>query len=116
MLPDSHLCFRNRRTWTAKPMYREKPFSHTPRMAWLSEAAKKSDRIVMAGAYRTSSVLSAQSERTLRPGRNGPTGAWEYPPADLSPENLNWDTWLGAAPKKTFDPLVFARWRCWKER
>jgi hypothetical protein len=31
-------------------MYREKPFSHTPRMAWLSEAAKKSDRIVMAGA------------------------------------------------------------------
>jgi predicted dehydrogenase len=49
-------------------------------------------------------------------GRNDPTGAWEYrPPADLSPENLDWDTWLGSAPKKSFDPYLFARWRCWKE-
>ena len=45
-----------------------------------------------------------------------PTGAWEYPPPpDLSPENLDWDTWLGTAPKKPFDPYTFARWRCWKE-
>ena len=29
-------------------------------------------------------------------GRNDPTGAWEYPPPpDLSPENLDWDTWQG---------------------
>jgi predicted dehydrogenase len=49
-------------------------------------------------------------------GRNDPTGAWEYPPPpDLSPENLDWDTWLGTAPKKPFDPYAFARWRCWKE-
>ena len=49
-------------------------------------------------------------------GRNDPTGAWEYPPpADLSPENLDWDTWLGTTPKKPFDPYTFARWRCWRE-
>ncbi|UWZ84327.1 Gfo/Idh/MocA family oxidoreductase [Occallatibacter riparius] len=49
-------------------------------------------------------------------GRNDPTGAWEYPPPlDLSPQNLDWDTWLGTAPKKPFDPYAFARWRCWKE-
>jgi predicted dehydrogenase len=49
-------------------------------------------------------------------GRNDPTGAWEYPPPPgLSPENFDWDTWLGTAPKKAFDPLTFARWRCWKE-
>ena len=29
--------------------------------------------------------------------------------------NLDWDTWQGTAPKKPFDPLTFARWRCWKE-
>jgi predicted dehydrogenase len=49
-------------------------------------------------------------------GRNDPTGAWEYPPPpDLSPQNLDWDTWQGTVPKKPFDPYAFARWRCWKE-
>jgi len=113
-----------------KDVYCEKPFSHTPADGLaLVAAAKKSDRIVMVGAQRTSSVLCAKAkdlydqgaigalslvEATL--GRNDPTGAWEYPPpADLSPENLDWDTWLGTAPKKPFDPLAFARWRCWKE-
>ena len=93
------------------------------------EAAKKTDRIVQVGAQRTSSVLCAKANELYTSGaigelslveatfgRNDPTGAWEYPPpADLSPENLDWDTWLGTAPKKAFDPLLFARWRCWKE-
>src|ERR1700691_82417 len=113
-----------------KDVYCEKPFSHTPADGLaLVQAAKKSDRIVMVGAQRTSSVLCAKAkelydqgaigslslvEATL--GRNDPTGAWEYPPPpDLSPENLDWDTWLGTAPKRPFDPLAFARWRCWKE-
>ena len=49
-------------------------------------------------------------------GRNDPTGAWEYPPPfDLSPQNLDWDTWQGTVPKRAFSPEVFARWRCWKE-
>jgi len=113
-----------------KDVYCEKPFSHTPAdgLAMVA-AAKKSDRIVMVGAQRTSSVLCAKAselyhqgaigelslvEATL--GRNDPTGAWEYPPPpDLSPKNLDWDTWLGTAPKIAFDPLAFARWRCWKE-
>ncbi len=113
-----------------KDVYCEKPFSHNPADGLaLVEAAKKSDRIVMVGAQRTSSVLCAKAkelydngaigelslvEATL--GRNDPTGAWEYPPPpDLSPDNLDWDTWLGTAPKRDFDPLLFARWRCWKE-
>jgi predicted dehydrogenase len=113
-----------------KDVYCEKPFSHSPADGVaLVDAAKRSDRIVMVGAQRTSSVLCAKAkelydkgaigelslvEATL--GRNDPTGAWEYPPPpDLSPENLDWDTWLGSAPKRAFDPLLFARWRCWKE-
>ena len=113
-----------------KDVYCEKPMSHSPAdgLAMVA-AAKKTDRIVQIGAQRTSSVLCAKAkqlydkgaigqwslvEATL--GRNDPTGAWEYPPpADLSPENLDWDTWLGTAPKKPFDPYLFARWRCWKE-
>ncbi|HLQ13134.1 MAG TPA: Gfo/Idh/MocA family oxidoreductase [Steroidobacteraceae bacterium] len=113
-----------------KDVYCEKPFSHSAADGLaLVAAASKSDRIVQVGAQRTSSVLCAKAkelydsgaigklslvEGTL--GRNDPTGAWEYPPPpDLSPKNLDWDTWLGTAPKKAFDPLVFARWRCWKE-
>jgi predicted dehydrogenase len=113
-----------------KDVYCEKPMSHSAAdgMAMV-EAAKKSGRIVQAGAQRTSSVLCAKARELYQSGaigelslveatngRNDPTGAWEYPPpADLSPQNLDWDTWLGSAPKKPFDPYLFARWRCWKE-
>ncbi|HEY3627405.1 MAG TPA: Gfo/Idh/MocA family oxidoreductase [Terracidiphilus sp.] len=113
-----------------KDVYCEKPMSHTPADGLeMVAAATKTDRIVQIGAQRTSSVLCAKArdliakgaigelnlvEATL--GRNDPTGAWEYPPPpDLSPQTLDWDTWQGTAPKKAFDPLAFARWRCWKE-
>ncbi len=113
-----------------KDVYCEKPMSHTPADGVaMVEAAKKTDRIVQIGAQRTSSVLCAKAKELFENGaigdlslveatmgRNDPTGAWEYPPpADLSPQNLDWDTWLGTAPKKPFDPYLFARWRCWKE-
>lgn len=113
-----------------KDVYCEKPMSHSAADGVaMVEAAKKTDRIVQIGAQRTSSVLCAKAKQLYDNGaigelslveatygRNDPTGAWEYPPpADLSPENLDWDTWLGTAPKKPFDPVLFARWRCWKE-
>jgi predicted dehydrogenase len=113
-----------------KDVYCEKPMSHNPSdgLAMVA-AAKKTDRIVQIGAQRTSSVLCAKAKELIAQGaigdmnlieatygRNDPNGAWEYPPPpDLSPQTLDWDTWLGTAPKKPFDPLAFARWRCWKE-
>jgi predicted dehydrogenase len=113
-----------------KDVYCEKPMSHTPADGVaMVNAAKKTDRIVQIGAQRTSSVLCHKVREMIKSGaigdvnlieatmgRNDPTGAWEYPPPmDLSPQNLDWDTWLGTAPKKAFDPYTFARWRCWKE-
>src|SRR5579864_5408589 len=113
-----------------KDVYCEKPMSHNPSdgLAMVA-AATKTDRIVQIGAQRTSSVLCAKAHEMIKQGaigdlnmiemtlgRNDPTGAWEYPPPpDLSPQTLDWDTWLGTAPKKAFDPYLFARWRCWKE-
>jgi predicted dehydrogenase len=48
-------------------------------------------------------------------GRNEPSGAWQYPiPPDLSPQTLDWDTWLGTAPKVPFNPMHYQRWRCWQ--
>jgi predicted dehydrogenase len=113
-----------------KDVYCEKPMSHNPAdgLAMVA-AAKKTDRIVQIGAQRTSSVLCAKAKELYEKGaigelnlveatygRNDPNGAWEYPPPpDLSPQNLDWDTWLGTAPKIPFNPERFARWRCWKE-
>ena len=113
-----------------KDVYCEKPMSHNPAdgLAMVA-AAKKTDRIVQIGAQRTSSVLCAKAKELLAQGvigdmnlieatygRNDPNGAWEYPiPPGISPENLDWETWHGTAPKKAFDPYAFARWRCRKE-
>ncbi len=113
-----------------KDIYCEKPMSHTiPQGFEMVDAAHKNKRIVQIGSQRVSSVLCGKARELyqggaigdiemveLTLGRNSPTGAWEYPPPlDLSPENLDWETWLNDAPKIPFDKYRFARWRCWKE-
>ena len=112
-----------------KDVYCEKPMSHSAADGVaMVEAARKANRITQIGAQRTSSVLCAKAKEIYDSGalgevslveatfgRNSPTGAWEYPPPPVTPENLDWNTWLGTAPKKAFDPYLFARWRCWKE-
>jgi len=113
-----------------KDIYCEKPMSHAAEQGFaMVEAAQKNNRIVQIGSQRVSSVLCAKARELYKAGaigdvemveltlgRNSPTGAWEYPPPfDLSPTNLDWDTWLNDAPKIAFDPKRFARWRCWRE-
>ncbi|MFI5106709.1 MAG: Gfo/Idh/MocA family protein, partial [Terriglobales bacterium] len=113
-----------------KDIYCEKPMSHSAADGVaMVEAAKKTGRIVQIGSQRVSSLICKKAKDLIAQGtigdvvlvegwlgRNDPTGAWEYPPPfDLSPQNLDWDTWQGTVPKKAFDPYTFARWRCWKE-
>ena len=113
-----------------KDIYCEKPMSHSAEQGFaMVDAARKNNRIVQIGSQRVSSALCAKARQLyaegvigevefieLSLGRNDPTGAWQYPPPlDLSPENLDWDTWLNDAPKIPFNPIRFARWRCWKE-
>ena len=112
-----------------KDIYCEKPMSHTVADGFaMVEAAQKNNRIVQIGSQRVSSMLCAKAADMykngaigdvemveLTYGRNDPTGAWEYPPpTDLSPQTLDWDTWLNDAPKIPFNKYHFARWRCWK--
>lgn len=113
-----------------KDIYCEKPMSHSAADGVaMVEAAKRSGRIVQIGSQRVSSQICTKAREMISQGmlgdlmlvegwlgRNDPTGAWQYPPPpDLSPKNLDWDTWQGTVPKRPFDPNIFARWRCWKE-
>ena len=113
-----------------KDIYCEKPMSHSAAEgAEMVAAAQKTGRIVQIGSQRVSSVICTKAKDLVASGvlgdvtliegslgRNDPTGAWEYPPPpDLSPQTLDWDTWQGNVPKRPFDALIFARWRCWKE-
>ena len=114
-----------------KDIYCEKPMSHSAADGVaMVDAVKKSGRILQIGSQRVSSNVTAKAKEMIASGmlgdlmlvegflgRNDPNGAWEYPPPpDLSPSNVDWDTWQGnVTPKRPLDPKLFARWRCWKE-
>ena len=113
-----------------KDVYCEKPMSHSIAEGEAMVAAVAQSRhFVQVGSQRVSSQLFLKAKELresgaigdvlaveLALGRNSPGGAWQYPPPlDLSPANLDWEEWLGTGPKKPFNPLTFARWRCWKE-
>src|SRR5438067_9810876 len=97
-----------------KDIYCEKPMSHSPADGVaMVEAEKKTRRIIQIGSQRVSSNILAKGREMVQAGtlgdlmmvegvlgRNDPNGAWVYPPPpDLSPENLDWNTWQGTVPK-----------------
>jgi predicted dehydrogenase len=113
-----------------KDVYVEKPMSHSiAEGEEMVRASQRTGKFVQVGSQRVSSAIFSKAQEMvaggaigdllqaeLQLGRNSPDGAWEYPPPpDLSPENLDWETWQKDVPKKPFDPLTFARWRCWHE-
>jgi len=113
-----------------KDVYVEKPMTHLVEQGFpIIDAAKKYNRIVQVGSQEPSSVLYTKARDLIRQGaigdvclvessmgRNSPCGAWRYAiPPNLSPETLDWTTWLGSAPKRPFSKERFTRWRCWED-
>lgn len=113
-----------------KDVYCEKPMTHFVGEGFeMLAAEQKNQRIVQIGSQRRSSIVYAKAKELYEKGaigdvclveasmgRNNPCGAWEYTvPPDLSPETVDWETWLGTAPKKPFNALHFTRWRCWQD-
>ena len=113
-----------------KDVYCEKPMSHSIADGEaMVKAVGSTGKFVQVGSQRVSSAVFGKARELcsagaigpvhqveLFIGRNSPQGAWEYPlPPGLSPENLDWAAWIGNAPKHDFDPITFARWRCFHE-
>jgi predicted dehydrogenase len=91
------------------------------------QAAKRTKRIVQVGSQGMSSALNAKAREVVQSGRLGKVtmirasynrntagGAWIYPiPPDASPQTVNWEQFLGPAPKRPFSLERFFRWRCY---
>ena len=93
------------------------------------EAQKKTGRILQVGSQRVSSIVYAKAKDLLKSGaigqlnmieawwdRNSAIGAWQYSiPPDASLETIDWDRFLGAAPKRPFEPIRLFRWRNYRD-
>ena len=113
-----------------KDAYCEKPMSHTVEDGFaMVEAMQKHKRIVQVGSQARSSIIYAKAHEIYASGqlgqvtaieacidRNDASGAWVYPiPPDANEKTVDWDRFLGNAPKRPFDPKRFFRWRCFRD-
>lgn len=111
-----------------KDVYVEKPISVTVEEGRrMVEAARRYGRIVQVGTQQRSGHHFQQAAELIRSGRIGKVTqvrTWNFsnetpegignPPDGDPPADLDWDMWLGPAPKRPFNPNRFgvhpSRW------
>lgn len=93
------------------------------------DAWKKSGKTMQIGSQRISSASFREAKRLFQAGdigdinyvesnsdRFNAIGAWNYSiPTDASLSTVDWDTFLGDAPKAPFDAKRFFRWRNYRD-
>jgi predicted dehydrogenase len=86
---------------------------------------KETGAVFQVGSQYASSILYDKVKELIQKGsigavnaiearynRNSAIGAWQYSiPVDASPQTVDWDRFLGDAPKCPFDAVRFFRWR-----
>ncbi|HWQ54689.1 MAG TPA: Gfo/Idh/MocA family oxidoreductase [Bryobacteraceae bacterium] len=113
-----------------KDVYLEKPMVQRIEdgMA-VVEAERKTGQILQVGSQRVSSVVYKKAQELLAAGaigelnmveawwdRNSAIGAWQYSiPPDATPQTVDWDRFLGRAPKVPFEPIRLFRWRNYQD-
>ncbi len=111
-----------------KHVYIEKP------MTWsveegieIMETVDRTGKLLQVGSQDRSSALADKARELVADGtlgqvtmvsmsnhRNSAGGAWVWPvPPGASPKTVDWERFLGRAPKRAWDPEIFFRWRCW---
>jgi predicted dehydrogenase len=102
-----------------KDVYVEKPISHNVREGRLMvEAARRNNRVVQVGIQQRSGAHFQRAAAAVREGRIGKVHfaqCWNhgysasnkgmgYPKDEPVPAGLDWDLWLGPAPKIAYNP------------
>jgi len=110
-----------------KHVYVEKPASHVyAEGRLLIEAARKANRIVQHGTQMRSSEVTMKADEVLKSGLLGEiklSRAWSIEPRlhpapvpdEEPPAGLNYETWLGPAPKRPFNRNRVNRWRWYRD-
>ncbi|MFA6241502.1 MAG: Gfo/Idh/MocA family oxidoreductase, partial [Candidatus Hydrogenedentales bacterium] len=106
-----------------KDLYVEKPVCHNIREGrLLADAAKKYGRVVQVGMQQRSGTHWQSAIERIHAGELGTiamVNAWNtwnpkemfgslgYPPDEPAPAGVDYDMWLGPAPKRPFNPKRF---------
>ena len=108
--------------------YVEKPMTHTVEETYiLREAAEKSKAHLMVGHQHRQTLSFKTAQDVVNKGtlghismiqtntnRNSDNGAWQYEIHEkASEQTINWEQFLGTAPKIPFNKEHFFRWRKW---
>jgi predicted dehydrogenase len=111
-----------------KDVYCEKPMTHTiPEALEMVKVSRETGRLVQVGSQSLSMQSTHRGKEWIEGGEIGtvyniqceiyrpdPIGAWKYPvPPDASPQTIDWERYLGNAPRLPFDAARFFQFRNW---
>jgi predicted dehydrogenase len=113
-----------------KHVYLEKPMVHKlDEGQAVIDTQRKSGKTLEVGSQRVSSVVTLKTKELYESGvigelvvvetwmdRHSANGAWQYSiPTDASTATVDWERFIGDAPKTAFDPVRFFRWRNYQD-
>ena len=113
-----------------KSVYCEKPMVHSiAQGADVVKAQNESGKTFQVGSQGMSSLGNEKAKELLAAGeigelnyaegfwaRNDPIGAWQSAiPENATEETIDWEMFLGDAPRKPYDPLRIFRWRNYRD-